>query len=1070
MLKKTVLVHALAAAFGGVALTVAVMEPAMAQSNATGVIYGHADNAAGASVIVTNTETGLKRAVTLDASGNYRATALPIGHYKVELQRNGSVAGTSEVDIILGQGVEASFNNVATVQVTGRRSRIDVSSAVNGAVFTAKELHNLPVQNNLNSIALLAPNTTKGDSAFGNVASFGGSAVSENSFYLNGFPITNPLSQLGSMELPFGAVQQASVMTGGFGAEFGRSIGGVMSITSKSGTNNWEAGASYSLTPSRTRGKYHNIYFPVTGDPNNGPDGGDTDGKLQYRMDNRSVTEHQYGAYVGGPLIKDKLFMFVAADRTVTNDSGLNSATGSAPTTTESLPANIAQGGWHNDHTWDTRWLAKIDWNINDNHRIEFTSVGNDDKTRYRRYGYILNKDNPNALAELDGVPNNTLYTSAVAHNLGGTDPAYPGTSGGKLNMAKYTGQLTDDLVVTALYGKMTTDRGTTYDSAGVASGLTGGLPAGVNSNAAGRWPAFDPSLYQQHNYFSGARSLGDAQDDVKASRLDLEYKLGDHTLRAGLDTVKLATTGAGYSTSGGNTWYYRNIGTGKPNEPATLFSGQEAIVGNYGGSGLQGYYVTKYQFNSITSASATQSAQYIEDRWQVTKNLLLTYGLRSDNYSNTNGDGEKFIEMKHEIAPRVSASWDVNGDASFKVFGSAGRYYLQLPTQVAARAASRSTLTYQDYTYTGIDPATGAPTGLTAINSPYSPDGEYGQKKNPQSVVAAGLKPNYQDEVTLGFERAWSADLNFGAKVTYRRLGSGIDDSCDVRPLYDYALKHNIDVQAPTSLSCFIYNPGRDVTVWIDGNDANGNPVVTGNGQLAHFTAAEIGEPKVKRTYTALDLFLEHPLRGGWYGKVNYTWSRSKGNMEGQTRSDTGQNDVGTSAAWDFPEFAPGSDGLLPNDREHQIKAFGFYQITPEWTFGGNVLIQSGRPRLCLGTNNAADLGQDPAYPMGIQYWGPGYGPEYYYCGGKPMPRGSLGRLPWEKRLDLALTYSPAYVKGLSLKVDVFNALNSQTPLSQTSTYDDNDQNVIASTYGRLTGYQSPRSAKFTVEYNHKF
>jgi outer membrane receptor protein involved in Fe transport len=1068
MLKKTVLVRALSIAFSTAALTMAVTPSVMAQSNATGVIFGHVDAPAGATVTLTNTETGFKRTIPVDAGGSYRATALPVGHYRVELQRNGTAAGANEVDIVLGQGVESSFGNanVTSVQVTGRRTRIDVSSAVNGAVFTAKELKNLPVQSNLNSIVLLAPNTTKGDAAFGNTSSFGGSGVSENSFYLNGFPITNPLSQLGSMELPFGAVQQASVMTGGFGAEFGRSIGGVMSITSKSGTNTWEAGATYSLTPSGTRAAYHNIYYPVTGEPNNAK----TDGKLQYRNDNRSVTERQYGTFVSGPIIKDKLFMFVAADRTITNDAGLNSATGSAPTTTQSNPTTVGLGGWHNDRTWDTRWLAKVDWNITDNHRIEFTSVGNDDKTRYQRYGYVLNPNNPNALATLDGVPNNQLYTSALAHNLGGTDPAYPGISGAELNMARYTGQLSDDLVVTALYGQMKTDRGTTYENAGIASGNTGGLPAGVSWSTTGRWPAITQSLYQQHNFFSGSRSLGAAQDDVKSGRLDLEYKLGQHTLRAGLDSAKLSTTGAGYSTSGGNNWIYNYIGsTRSPNAPAPLYSGMTGTVGNFGGSGTQGYYVSKTMFNSITNAEATQSAQYIEDRWQFNKNLLLTFGLRNDNYSNTNGDGEKFIEMKNQVAPRFSAAWDVNGDASFKVFGSAGRYYLQLPTQVAARAASRSTLTYQEFTYTGVDPATGAPLGTVAINSPYSPDGEYGQKKNVKSVVAQDLKPNYQDEVTLGFERAWSADLNFGAKVTYRRLGAGIDDSCDVRPLYDYALKHGIDVQAPGSMSCFIYNPGEDVTVWIDGNDANGSPVVTGKGQMAHFSAAEIGEPKAKRTYAALDLFLEHPTRNGWYGKVNYTWSRSKGNMEGQTRSDTGQTDVGTSAAWDFPEFAPGSDGLLPNDREHQIKAFGFYQLTPELTIGGNVLIQSGRPLLCIGTNNAVDAGEDPSWPW-AKYWGPGYQQEYYYCGGKPSPRGSLGRSPWEKRLDLALTYSPAYVKGLAFKVDVFNALNSQTALSRTSIYDAGDETVIAPTYGRLSGYQSPRSAKFTVEYNHKF
>jgi hypothetical protein len=1064
MLKKTVLVRALSIAFSTAALTMAVTPSVMAQSNATGVIYGHVDAAAGTTVTLTNTETGFKRTIPVDASGSYRATSLPVGHYKVELQRNGTSAGANEVDVVIGQGVESSFASVTSVQVTGRRTRIDVSNASNGAVFTAKELAKLPVQPNLNSIILLAPNTTKGDAAFGNTSSFGGSGVSENSFYLNGFPITNPLSQLGSMELPFGSIQQASVMTGGFGAEFGRSIGGVLSLTSKSGTNSWETGAMYSLTPSSTRAAYHNIYYPVTGDPNNAG----TDGKLQYRYDNRSVTQRQYGAYVGGPIIKDKLFMFLSVDQTVGTDSGLNSSPTNYNTSTSSNPATVAQSGWKSNRSWDNRWLGKIDWNITDNHRIEFTSAGNDNRTRFQTYGYVLNPNNPNALANLDGQPNNQLYTSALAHNLGPTDPAYPGTPGAKLNMGRYTGQINDDLTITAVYGEMKTDRGTTYESVG--ANVTGtALPPTVSWTTTGRWPAMNQALYRNYNIFPGSRSLAEASDDVKAGRLDLEYKLGEHTVRAGLDTAKLESVGAGYSTSGGSSWAYRNTPT--PTTAVLLSGSRPGIVANFGGSGTAGYYARQTIFNSITNASSKQSAQYIEDRWQFNKNLLLTFGLRNDNYSNMNGDGTKFIEMKNQVAPRFSAAWDVNGDASLKVFGSAGRYYLQLPTQVAARAASRSTYTSQDFTYTGVDPVTGAPLGIKAINTPYSSDGEYGQAKNPASVVTANLKPNYQDEVTLGFERAWSPELNFGAKATYRKLGAGIDDSCDIRPLYDFAVKNGIDVKYPWALNCFIYNPGEAVDVWVDGNDALGNPVVTGKGKMAHFTAAQIGEPKAERTYAALDLFLEHPMRNGWYGRVNYTWSRSKGNMEGQTRSDTGQTDVGTSAAWDWPEFAAGANGLLPNDREHQLKAYGYYQVTPELTIGGNVLIQSGRPLLCLGTNNLKDSGQDPAFPMAQLYdMYPGYGAEYYYCGGKDMPRGSLGRTPWEKRLDLTMTYAPSIVKGLAFKVDVFNALNSQTALTSNPTYDAGDETVISPTYRRLSGYQAPRSARFSVEYNHKF
>ncbi len=1061
MLRKTVIARALTIAFGTAVVMTGVVQPAMAQSNASGIIFGTVESPAGTSITMTNTETGLKRSISADAGGRYSATNIPAGHYRVELVRDGKIAQTTEIDVLAGQGSNASFSAVvAAVQVTGRRNRIDVSNTNNGAVFTAKDLAKLPVQQTLNSIVLLAPNTTKGDSAYGNTASFGGSGQSENAFYLNGFPITNSLSQLGAFELPFGAIQQASVMTGGFGAEFGRSIGGVLSITSKSGTNTWEAGATYSVQPNGLRAKRQNLYYPVTGDKNNVT----TDGKLDNRYDTRSITANEYGAYVGGPIIKDKLFMFVSADQTITKDSyiGVTSVTN---------PITIGQQGFNSNRTWDNRWLGKLDWNITDDHRLEFTSAGNSTRTRYQKYGFTLNPNNPNAAAMLDGTPTGNLYNSATGKNLGATDPAYPNnTPGAELNMLKYTGQITDDFAINGLYGRMKTERGTSYEVGGAYSGSSAGLPPSIGTTAAAsQWPQVPSSLYRNYNVFSGSRA-GPGSDEVKSGRLDLTYKLGTHLLRAGIDSSKMETIGAGYSTSGGSSWTYRFVGIGKANQPVPLSGSRPGVVANFGGSGVDGYYARQSIFSSITDASATQSAQYFEDVWQVTPKLLVTAGIRSDAYSNSNGDGEKFIDMKNEIAPRLSASWDVNGDATLKIFGSAGRYFLQLPTGVAARAASRSTLTTQDFTYTGIDPTTGAPLGQRAINVPVSVDGEYGTLKNPRAVVAADLKPNYQDEITLGFEKMFSPDLNFGVKGTFRKLGAGIDDSCDTRPLYAFAVAHGIEVHGTQFMNCFIYNPGKDVTVWVDGHDVNGNPLVTGKGQLAHFTAAEIGEPEASRSYAALDFYLEHPLRNGWYGKLYYTLSRSKGNMEGQTRSDTGQKDVGTSAAWDFPEFAPGNDGLLPNDRKHQLKAYGFYQVTPEWSVGGNLLVQSGRPVVCLGTNDAADQGTDPAYPNGITYGGPGYGPEYFSCGGVAVPRGTLGRLPWEKRLDLNLVYAPAFAKGLSLKLEVFNALNAHAALSQETAYDAGDSTVIDPRYNQLTTFQTPRSAKFTVEYNHKF
>ena len=311
------------------------------------------------------------------------------------------------------------------------------------------------------------------------------------------------------------------------------------------------------------------------------------------------------------------------------------------------------------------------------------------------------------------------------------------------------------------------------------------------------------------------------------------------------------------------------------------------------------------------------------------------------------------------------------------------------------------------------------------------------------------------QDEITLGFEKAYSPNLNFGAKATYRRLASTIDDFCDQRPFDKWAAdpKHKVDTSNWGGFSCASFNPGEANSFLVD---------FAGTGKnltRVDLSAADLGFEKAQRTYTALDLFVEHPYRNGWYGKLNYTWSRSTGNTEGQTLSDVAQTDVSATQTWDHYEIMRYANGLLPNNRTHQIKAFGFYDLTKEITVGGNLLLAAGRPKNCLGS-----------YPDALQTPGfPDYGSAYHYCNGVPSPRGSIGTLPWDFKLDMNIAYKPEALKGVTFKVDVFNLLNRQTAQTIDETYN-LDSSTVSPTYGRVISYTAPRSVRLTLEYNKKF
>jgi hypothetical protein len=1029
MFRKTVLVHALSIAFSAAALTVAVVEPAMAQSNASGNIYGRVDNAAGASVVLSNTETGLKRTVTVDATGRYNASAMPAGHYKVELMRNGAVANTTEVDVLVGSGVDASFTSAAVTQVKviGHHSRIDVTNATNGATFTAKELAQLPIQQSVSAIVQLAPNTTRADPRYAAGASMGGGGASENAYYVNGFPVTNPLTQLGGAELPFGAISQAQILTGGFGAEFGRSVGGVINITTKSGTNRWEAGAQASIQPNSLRSAARNVYYGNTGIVNPAT-GKPYDGTLYAKNDLTSVSENREGAYVGGPIIEDKLFMFLSAEQTNAKRDGVSGTAENSASTNQSQ-------GWLNRKSKTTRYMGKFDWNITDNHRLELTSVGDKPESDYAYSDFSY----------ADFSHHGTVTSGGHYENVPNTTP----TTGAKYNILRYTGNLTDNITLQVLHGEMTTDH---------IENLMGYSPTvpGIVASSSARAPGL---VYNNPQPFAGSNiDAPYSQDKVKSNKVDLEWKLGDHTILMGADDVKLSSANAGLVTAGGFTWTYAH--TDNPNGVSSLTGYHTTVNNGSGPLAAQGYYVRKQIFEDTTSAFSNQSAQYIEDKWQVTKNLLVTPGIRVEQYKNLNGDGQAFLKMDNQINPRLAAVWDVNGDASMKVYGSAGRYSIQIPTHVAIRGASKSTYIRQYFTYTGVAPD-GQPTGLQAITPVVSPDNEFGQPKLYQTVAAQNLKPSYQDEVTLGFDQAYSPDMNFGAKFTFRTLRSTIDDWCDPRPGEKYATDHNINMDNFSDMPCVSINPGEDNNFLVD-YDGTGKNLVP-----ITLTAKDMGFGKPKRTYTALDLYLEHPMRNGWYGKVNYTWSRNKGNTEGQTLSSVAQTDVAATQTWDMREIMEYADGLLPNDRTHQIKAFGYWQITPEWILGGNFLAASGQPITCVGT-----------YPIALQTPGfSDYGAAYHYCNGPnganlPSPPGAAGNLPWDIRLDASLTYAPAMLKGLSFKIDVFNVTNKQTvqQISQLYNFDDGSISQLYKTPGAFVGYTSPRSGKLTVEYNHAF
>ncbi|NUS61272.1 MAG: TonB-dependent receptor, partial [Lysobacter sp.] len=842
-----------------------------------------------------------------------------------------------------------------------------------------------------------------------------------NQYFFNGFNITNTFQNLNFVQVPFEGIAEQQVKTGGYGAEFGRSTGGVINQISKRGSNEFHAGG--------------NVFWSPEGLNETPPNRYSNTGTLL--ADNSQENDYALRAAVwaSGALVKDTLFLY-----------GLYEY---GHTGARLDPINA--GSSQQIKSDEPKWLLKADWNLNDSNIIEFTALSD-----RREFDTSYYKVANNAVSHLRGAFMGTEYSNF----------------GGDSYILKYTGYLTDTFTLSVLAGTGESARenwsvsanGERNEYFGNVGGPVSGCPIIIDAR-----PSVNAGLATGRSGCELAQILGrpDASDSRDQFRIDAEWQLGDHLLRGGVDIDNYESI-AGESYSGGMLWRYGR------------YLGREDIV-------------RKRVFQSGATVQVDQTAFYIEDSWNITDDFVAYLGLRWDTFDNKNGLGESYVKIDNQFAPRLGFSWDVFGDSSFKVFANAGRYALPLTGNVAVRGASASLFSEQFYTYTGVDPDTGAPTGIVLIPNPNTPgrdirylNNEFGIGKDPRTIASQNLEPMYQDEYIVGFQKELNDTFSLGVRGIYRDLKRAIDDQCDYRPIIEWALANGFtdngsggfqtpaDKTLDTDIAvynagfpfCRLYNPGEDGLFTMD---------VNGDGVFETIPiAADVLGPEAKRKYSALEFFWQ----GNWdkvFVQGSYTYARSIGNTEGGVKSDIGQDDTGTTQDFDYPELAIGSYGYLPNDRRHSVKVFGNYEITDQWSTGANLRVQSGRPINCFGFLGGSNTSH--------------YGNSYFSCDPGPttnddgtpthpgdgsgnngttvVPRGTAGRLPWSTTLDLNVAYKPSWAEGLQFKIDVFNVFNSREAITVNEFGEDTAGNPQPEIYKIATNWQDPRAVRFMVQYD---
>ena len=497
--------------------------------SAVGSVYGQAE--AGTTVTITDAGTGLTRTITVGSNGQFTFSGLPAGTYAVSVKRDGQEIATDQVRVAAGAGTAVTFD-VQTVVVSASRMRtIDVTSTTTSTTFTADQLRDLPIAPNVSAVALLAPGTIRGDTALGteglgnaaNLASFGGSSVAENSYYINGFNVTNLFKNLSYSQVPFYAIDTEQVLTGGYGPQYGMSTGGVIAVTTRKGTNEFELGAAVSWSPDAFQEQSPRTYTPQRG---------------AYRDYSRNErNEKIYDVWVGGPIVQDKLFFFAVGE--LTERERVN------------FPNSYyASANIQNQDTEAPFWLADVTWHITDDHIVDFTAM--DDTRKYTTHQYDKAFDGAGFV-----VP-------------GGS---YLGTQyekfGGRTYIGAYHGQITDDLSISAAYGDLTSKR-QTYQRSAAGDLITYNGAVGDFNQPGCPW--IDDSLVNvdiPSCFLSATVAIIAGEDTRKNGRIDVSYTLdagvaGVHTLQAGYEDDEWRSFD-GESYSGGVYYSYRPDADGNP-------------------------------------------------------------------------------------------------------------------------------------------------------------------------------------------------------------------------------------------------------------------------------------------------------------------------------------------------------------------------------------------------------------------------------------------------------------------------------------------------------------------------
>ena len=290
----------------------------------------------GAVVAVTNIDTGVTRRSVTNAAGYYNMAGLDPGNYKVTLERQGfKTQVRSDLVLLVNQKLNLDFALEVgavgeTVTVEAQTPVVDSASAALGTVINENKIVELPLNGrNYAQLACLIPGVTPGQRHSNDTVNFSNpyqiSANGQRQFNteltLDGVSVNSALLNQSNLRPSIDALQEFRVQTGNYSAEFGMQSGAQVNLVLKNGTN-----------------QFHGDLFEFL--RNQKLDARDF---FQTRtQDKTPFKQNQYGAVLGGPIIKNKTFFFTSYEGFDKNKAVFGQATVLTPTQRQGILSNVA--------------------------------------------------------------------------------------------------------------------------------------------------------------------------------------------------------------------------------------------------------------------------------------------------------------------------------------------------------------------------------------------------------------------------------------------------------------------------------------------------------------------------------------------------------------------------------------------------------------------------------------------------------------------------------------------------------------------------------------------------------